>query len=137
MNDKLIALLESVKSALYNVPFVGKKYDQQHAHTQLGAVVEINEYLKELEELGKNKKKKPKRILQLSAKCNDLLSLTLNDGSEKLREYTGYVPAWMPTLDVDGFVDPDYVGLEIDIDTGVILNWKKPRKKDLDASFRK
>ena len=46
-------------------------------------------------------------------------AIKTNDGQE-IFSYEGYVPSWMP-----GEHYGDYVELEIDIDTGQILNWGK------------
>lgn len=66
-----------------------------------------------------------KRILTISAKCSDLFSADLFDGKTH-KVYTGYVPDFFPEEHYG-----DYVELKIDIDTGEILNWKKPSEKDL------
>ena len=58
--------------------------------------------------------------LYLSAKCSDLCWLRIdNDDGEPLLEHDGYVPDFMP-----GQHWGDYIDLEIDVETGVILNWK-------------
>lgn len=66
------------------------------------------------------------KIISISAKCSDLFNATLLEDNKVLGEYTGYVPDWFP-----GQHYGDYVELKIDVDTGLILNWKKPTKKDL------
>lgn len=66
-----------------------------------------------------------KRILTTCAKCSDLFSASLFDG-ETHKNYSGYVPDFFPEKHYG-----DYVELKIDIDTGQILNWKKPTAKDL------
>jgi hypothetical protein len=70
------------------------------------------------------------RIMSLSAKCSDLFNAQLTkkeNGIETIfGEYDGYVPDFMP-----GEHYGDYVRLEIDLDTGKILNWKKPTTADL------
>jgi hypothetical protein len=66
-----------------------------------------------------------KRTIRISAKCSDLFSACLSvDGKHK--EYNGYVPDFFPEQHYG-----DYVELLIDIDSGQILNWKKPTAKDL------
>ncbi len=67
-------------------------------------------------------------IIQMSAKCSDMFSATLltNDG-RKVGEYEGYVPDFFP-----GQHFGDYVQFDIDTDTGKIMNWKRPTKKDLE-----
>jgi hypothetical protein len=69
--------------------------------------------------------------IRISAKCSDLFWASLSDDKGKqIATYDGYVPAWMP-----GDHDGDYVSLDIDSDTGVILNWKKPSKATLLKAF--
>lgn len=71
------------------------------------------------------------KIICVSAKCSDLFGATLYKNNEgriggTLGCYEGYVPDFMP-----GDHGGDYVELSIDIETGKILNWKKPTAKDL------
>jgi len=70
---------------------------------------------------------KPK-IISVVAKCSDLFAATLvgEDGA-KIGEYDGYVPDFFP-----GEHYGDYVELSIELETGRILNWKKPSAKDLE-----
>lgn len=65
-------------------------------------------------------------IISMSAKCSDLFSCTFKneDGSEV--NYSGYVPDFFP-----GDHYGDYVMLDIDIETGRILNWKAPTLRDI------
>ena len=63
----------------------------------------------------------------MTAKCSDMFSATLADNGHDLGEYNGYVPDFMP-----GQHYGDYVELRIDVETGRILNWKKPTKKQLE-----
>jgi len=66
------------------------------------------------------------RILQICGKTTDLFSAKLiEDGTETANHY-GYVPSFMPNEHYG-----DYIELDIDIDTGMIVNWKKPTKKEL------
>lgn len=67
-----------------------------------------------------------KRTISISAKCSDLFFASLNVNSELVGEYEGYVPSFFPDEHYG-----DYVILKIDIDTGRILNWKKPTEDDL------
>ena len=69
--------------------------------------------------------------LRIDAKCSDCCSaILLDDAGIRVAEKIGYVPSIMP----DG--GGDYVSLDIDVETGKILNWKVPTKKQL-ASFGK
>ena len=66
------------------------------------------------------------RTINFSAKCSDLFSADLREGSELMGQYEGYVPDFFP-----GQHYGDYVQMQVDIDTGRILNWKKPTAADL------
>ena len=68
--------------------------------------------------------------ITLNAKCSDLFSMSVigDDGSYALEDYSGYVPEFMP-----GDHYGDYVELDIDVDTGRILNWREGcRERVLD-----
>lgn len=67
------------------------------------------------------------RKLTICAKCSDMFSASLRENGEMPKSYEGYVPDFFPENHFG-----DYIELEIDIDTGMILNWKKPTKKDLE-----
>jgi hypothetical protein len=66
------------------------------------------------------------RILKVCAKTVDRFTATLEEDGKETADYEGYVPKFFPE-DHYG----DYVELDIDIDTGMIVNWKKPTKKEL------
>lgn len=63
------------------------------------------------------------KVLKLHLKVRDEFTATLVDAQgETIKDQDdGYVPGFMP-----GEHYGDYVILDIDIDTGAILNWKKP-----------
>jgi len=65
-------------------------------------------------------------IIRMNVKCSDQFSATLMDGKKQIGEYKGYVPEFFP-----GEHFGDYVELDIEMETGKILNWKQPTKKDL------
>jgi len=71
---------------------------------------------------------KTMRILKVCAKCSDMFSAELITDGERHPLYEGYVPYFFP-----GNHFGNYVILDIDIDTGVIVNWKKPSEKDLQS----
>lgn len=73
-----------------------------------------------------------KKILSISAKCSDLFSATLIKGEHITGSYDGYVPNFFP-----GDHYGDYVMLDIDIETGKIVNWKKPAQEQLDEIFKR
>jgi hypothetical protein len=68
------------------------------------------------------------KILQLYLKVSDRFSATLLSatGTEIFGQDDGYVPDFMPG---DHF--GDYVILDIDIDTGQIVNWEKPTSEQI------
>ena len=70
-------------------------------------------------------------ILKMCAKCSDMFSANLIENGKTVGTYDGYVPEFMP-----GEHFGDYVELDIDLETGQIVNWKKPTKKDM-AKFMK
>lgn len=72
------------------------------------------------------------KIIHFSAKCSDMFVASLSIDGQAAGEYDGYVPDWMP-----GQHFGDYVELEIDVETGKIINWKKPSQADLDKTFQK
>lgn len=59
------------------------------------------------------------KTFKIHMKCRDEFEGTLLDqNGETLKEYEGYVPSFFPGLHYG-----DYLLLDIDIDTGKILNW--------------
>jgi len=74
------------------------------------------------------------KTVSISAKCSDLCIATAHDeqGKQVGSEHDGYVPKWMP-----GEHYGDYVELNIDIETGKILNWVKPTQEQLKETFLK
>ena len=86
------------------------------------------------------KEDKTPKILNITGKTSDLCyaELIAADGTT-LKTNDGYVPAMMPGQHAGEKPDShygDYIILSIDIETGKILNWKKPSKKDI-ADFIK
>ena len=68
--------------------------------------------------------------MYISAKCSDLCYAELQDSKgNKVAEHDGYVPALMPEKHYG-----DYVELEIDLETGTILNWKRPSIKTVEET---
>ena len=67
------------------------------------------------------------KVLKLHLKVSDCFDAQLVDqNGEVVKEYEGYVPKFMP-----GEHYGDYVILDIDVDTGKILNWKVPTAEQL------
>ena len=69
----------------------------------------------------------------MSCKCSDMFDASLIEecGTEIGQHYSGYVPSFFP-----GKHYGDYVMLKIDVETGKILNWKKPTAKQLKETFK-
>ena len=67
--------------------------------------------------------------ISISAKCSDLCFSELKNNSTVVAEHDGYVPELMP-----GKHYGDYVILDIDMETGMILNWKKPTPKVVEET---
>ena len=66
------------------------------------------------------------RILHVSGKTSDHCCTELKIDGKTVKETDGYVPKIMPEN------GGDYITLEIDIDTGQLLNWKKPSEAKLE-----
>ena len=67
--------------------------------------------------------------IHINAKCADLCYAELKDEEGAvIAEHDGYVPDLMPE---DG---GDYVDIEIDLETGTILNWKRPNAKTIEKT---
>ncbi len=67
------------------------------------------------------------KTLKLHLKVCDRFAASLEDQDGKeLFNYDDYVPDFMP-----GEHFGDYVILDIDIDTGKIINWKQPTKEQI------
>ena len=75
------------------------------------------------------------KTIRIQAKCSDLFFATLKNDDGTREEYEGYVPEWFPNHNINH--GGDYVDLTIDIETGTIVNWKKPSQKQLDKTFSK
>jgi hypothetical protein len=63
-------------------------------------------------------------LIKIHAKCSDSCYIkVIGKDGEELYAQDGYVPSFMP-----GKHYGDYIILDIDPNTGVILNWKKPEQ---------
>lgn len=68
------------------------------------------------------------KILSLCLKTADRFTATLQDpDGDTIHDHDGYVPDFMP-----GEHHGDYVLLDIDIDTGKILNWTPPTREQIE-----
>ena len=70
------------------------------------------------------------KAISLSVKCSDMFGADLIIDDKTVGGYNGYVPEWFP----EG--GGDYVDLEIDVETGRILNWTPPTQSQLDQTFK-
>jgi len=73
------------------------------------------------------------KTIRIQAKCSDLFFATLKNDDGTREEYEGYVPGWLPNPKASH--GGDYVDLTIDIETGTIVNWKKPSQEELNDTF--
>jgi hypothetical protein len=74
------------------------------------------------------------RILKISGKTSDLFSASLIEDGNEVGTYDGYVPKFFPNPKEEHY--GDYIQLDIDLETGQILNWKRPTKADLKETFK-
>lgn len=73
------------------------------------------------------------KTLKLHLKVRDCFDATfLNEHGNTVLDYSGYVPDFMP-----GDHYGDYVILDIDIDTGKVINWQVPTKEQLESLINK
>ena len=72
-------------------------------------------------------------ILRISAKCSDLCWTKYTDSKGKKTESDGYVPEKIGIGDGTG----DYINIDIDMQTGQILNWKPVSDKQVIEAQKK
>lgn len=70
-------------------------------------------------------------ILKICVKCSDRFTAILVEGNNILSDFEGYVPDFMPE-DHYG----DYIELDIDIETGKIINWTFPTLKQVKEQLK-
>lgn len=71
------------------------------------------------------------KVLKVHLKVSDRFSAVLVDqDGATIHDHDGYVPSFFPGG------PGDYVELNIDIDTGQILNWKKPHPSDIEEFIK-
>lgn len=73
------------------------------------------------------------KVLKIFVKCSDRFSYSIEDQDDKeiFTQDDGYVPDFMP-----GEHYGDYIILDIDIDTGMVLNWKTPSAEQLEKAMK-
>lgn len=68
------------------------------------------------------------KVMKLHIKvCNRFEGDLVDKDGDVLKSYEGYVPGFFP-----GQHYGDYLILDIDIDTGVILNWVTPEAEEIE-----
>lgn len=73
------------------------------------------------------------KTIKINAKVRDCFACSFHDESGiEIHNYDGYVPSFMP-----GQHFGDYIELEIDLETGKILNWPKDIQTKLQNWFNK
>lgn len=84
--------------------------------------------MKKTKQVKRKDELKTPKVMRISAKCSDMFSATVvNVNDQELFSYDGYVPGFFPDQHFG-----DYVMLDIDLNTGRILNWKKPTAEQLE-----
>lgn len=73
------------------------------------------------------------KTLRIHCKVSDRFTYAIDDaqGDEIYSQDDGYVPEFMP-----GEHYGDYVILDIDLDTGMVTNWKKPTAAQIEAAIK-
>ena len=73
------------------------------------------------------------KTLRIRCKVSDRFAYSIDDaqGEEIHCQEDGYVPDFMP-----GNHYGDYVILDIDLDTGMVTNWKKPTAAQIEAAIK-
>lgn len=73
------------------------------------------------------------KTLRIHVKCSDRFSYGIEDaqGDEIYSQDDGYVPGFMP-----GDHYGDYIILDIDIDTGMVTNWKPPTAEQIESAIK-
>ena len=76
-----------------------------------------------------------KGVLKISAKCSDLCWTEYTDSKGNVTNSDGYVPQG---IGIDEKGDSgDYVSMDIDMETGQILNWKPVTDEQVIAAQKK
>lgn len=74
------------------------------------------------------------KTLSIYMKVSDRFSAQLKDqNNEVLKDYDGYVPDFMPRQANGSSNYGDYLILDIDIDTGKIMNWRIPTAEQIET----
>ena len=66
-----------------------------------------------------------RKSISFYAKCSDRFGCSIKEDGEAVGRYEGYPPAFLGDPHRDG------INLEINIETGQILNWKKPSEEEI------
>jgi hypothetical protein len=70
------------------------------------------------------------KTFKLHIKCRDMFEGdSVDQDGKTLKEYEGYVPDFFPGQHYGDYLILD---IDIDIDTGVITNWKKLTQSDIE-----
>ena len=73
------------------------------------------------------------KTMSICVECSDRFGYSIKDeqGEQLFSQDDGYVPGFMP-----GEHCGDYIMLDIDLDTGVVTNWKKPSAEQIEEAIR-
>lgn len=73
------------------------------------------------------------KTMHIHVKCSDRFSYSLKDAQGDIvhDQDDGYVPDFMP-----GQHYGDYIILDVDLETGQVLNWKKPQASQIQEAMQ-
>ena len=73
------------------------------------------------------------KTLKIHVKCSDRFGYAIEDqhGEIIFQQDDGYVPDFMP-----GQHYGDYIMLDIDMDTGMVTNWKTPLASQIEEAIK-
>ena len=68
--------------------------------------------------------------IEFNSKISDHFSASLLDkNGNSIGEYSGYVPDFIPNE------YGDYLTIKVDVESGRIINWKRPTNEELEKTF--
>lgn len=71
------------------------------------------------------------KTIKISAKCRDAFTMDLINDNKEVFSYLGYVPNKL----IPGKYG-DSIDLEIDVESGKIINWTKPTQNDFEEFIK-
>lgn len=126
LQDRPVDVNDSESDAKTMVLGMLAEYQQKLIDQERADRLEAERRIEEDRREAKRKKSLRPRFLEVSAHCSDLCDVALlSEQRETIAERDGYVPCGL------GIGGGDDVTLTIDLDTGMIVGWKRPTDKAL------